>query len=167
MDDMTVQHMRAGHAQLRLSVPLTWKNHTNLRGEAPLSNNLGLRLVIGLQVKHSKPWAPSVYILDRVNGHMAWRLDVNESHRNRKTDGRQWDGQTHVNYWKDPHGDSHAVDPWFSLPNVPAVGAAPYREVFEAFCKGSGVIFGDGYEWIDPPAPEVEPAQESTEGEVP
>jgi hypothetical protein len=169
---MLYRHLRGGNADLRLDRPLTWSEPNSrmcARGEAVVGNNTGRQLIVGMQICPGRPWAPAVYLRDGVDRRMAWRMDVRGTHINRSTDGREWRQQTHVNVWRDDlASDKHAEEPWFPVSHQdddPSVGAGDYRVMFEEFCRGSGIISGDGYHWIEPPP--LPRMSQTIDGDVP
>lgn len=166
MDDALFAYLRSGKADLQISAPVVWRARPPcVRGEAPVSNNVGRRLVVGMQI--CRLFKPAVYLMDVTTGRHAWRLDVAGSHSNRRTNGEVWVNRNHVNVWRDDIGDKHAVDPWFPLrigdPGI-GVGQSDLRGIFEDFCRGSAIDLGQTDPWSEPP---VGPNESDLEGDVP
>lgn len=114
------------------------------------------------------PWRVHLIFFEIVLRLHIARLDVRDGHRNRKTDGRVWQSQTHLHVWSEQWDQSHAIDfpgqSWQDDTRI--VKEGEYLQILRAFCSWCHIDIDESVTWEDPPV-DNDTADQQLEGDVP
>lgn len=158
-----VRAMVESRGEFEVTQELKWKTkHAQYEFQLPVSNSLGLPLILGGIVNRStRPYYGSIWVRNKLDTdcHVI-RMCLRGLHKNKRSvDKTHWNPGTHIHHWNSVDSMNYAKDPscppwppveWVENSRQPLINS-DYREALITFCSMHSIRFDVDVLWTDIP----------------